>query len=297
VTDLDGYLDRYISLRRAVGYHPENDARLLKGFVGYLDACGQTTITVAGALAWANQATNDSQSARRLQAVRGFARYLAGFEPATQVPPPGLVAAGEVRRCPRIFSNQEISALMTAAEQLTPRIWAATMATLIGLMAATGLRPGEAYRLDRSDVDLDSGRLSVMHSKGGKSRRIPLHDTTVDALRRYLRLRDRHWPQSSSTRVFLSKAGDQLTSDTARCFRELVTAVGIETGPSGGPARLGDLRHSFAVHTLLAWHQAGVEVQRQLPVLSAFLGHNVPAHTYWYYSDSRVIPILAPLPA
>jgi integrase len=280
VTDLDGYLDRYVALRRAVGYHPEADAAVLRGFVRHFEDAGQTIITVRAAMAWANQASSDQQTARRLSAVRGFARYVAGFEPETQVPPTGLVVAGEVRRNPHIFSDQEVVALMAATGRLASREWGATMSTLIGLMAATGLRPSEVYRLDRTDVDLDSARLSVMHSKHGKSRRLPLHATTIDALRRYARFRDRCWTHPASTRFFLSAAGSELSSDTARCFGQLARTAGIGNGPTG--VRLGDLRHSFAVHTLLNWHQTGVDVRRQLPVLSAFLGHNEPVHTYWY---------------
>ena len=153
-----------------------------------------------------------------------------------------------------------------------------TMATVIGLMAATGLRPGETYRLGRDHVDLAAGRLAVMHSKHGKSRQIPLHTTTIDALGRYARLRDGSFTDPAGSGFFLTASGSDLTSEVAaRCFRRLVRTAGID--PAGGgrsPARLGDLRHSFAVHTLLSWHHGGVDVQRQLPVLSAFLGHNEP---------------------
>lgn len=173
---------------------------------------------------------------------------------------------------------------MKTAGSLTPPVWGLAMATVIGLMAATGLRPGEIYRLGRDHVDLGAGRLAVMHSKHGKSRQIPLHATTVDALGRYAHLRDRSFADPAGSGFFLTASGSNLTSEVvARCFRRLVLTAGID--PSGGgrsPARLGDLRHSFAVHTLLSWHHTGVDVQRQLPVLSAFLGHNEPAHTYWY---------------
>lgn len=284
MTALGGYLVRYVVLRRALGYQPDNDAQLLGAFVRYLDGDGQTTVTVAASLAWADQATADQQSARRLQAVRGFARYLTGFEPDTQVPPPGLIAAADVRRTPHIFTEEQTCALMKTAGSLTPPVWGLGMATVIGLMAATGLRPGEIYRLGRDHVDLGAGRLAVMHSKHGKSRQIPLHATTVDALGRYAHLRDRSFADPAGSGFFLTASGSDLTSEVvARCFRRLVRTAGID--PAGGgrsPARLGDLRHSFAVHTLLSWHHAGVDVQRQLPVLSAFLGHNEPAHTYWY---------------
>ena len=284
MTALSGYLDRYVALRRALGYQPDNDAQLLAAFLRYLDGNGHTTVTVAAALAWADQATADQQTARRLQAVRGFARYLTGFEPDTQVPPSGLIAAAEIRRTPHIFTEEQTSALINTASSLPPPVWGPTMATVIGLMAATGLRPGEIYRLGRDHVDLAAARLAVMHSKHGKSRQLPLHPTTIDALGRYARLRDRSFVDPAGAGFFLTASGSDLTSEVvAPCFRRLVRTAGID--PAGGgrsPARLGDLRHSFAVHTLLSWHQTGVDVQRQLPVLSAFLGHNEPAHTFWY---------------
>jgi integrase len=226
--------------------------------------------------------------------VRGFARYLSGFEPDTQVPPPRLVATTEVRPTPHIFTDAEITSLMTAAEQLTPSLWAATMTTVIGLMAATGLRPGEVYRLGRHDVDLDAGRLGVLHSKHGKSRQIPLHTTTVEALHRYVPVRDRTIPKPPGPGFFLTGDGGSLTSQVVtHCFGRLVKAARIEP-TTGRSARLGDLRHTFAVRTLLSWHQAGVDTQRQLPVLSAFLGHNEPAHTYWYL---QAVPELMALAA
>ena len=278
MTALGGYVDRYVVLRRALGYQPDNDAQLLAAFVRYLDGNGQTTLTVAAALAWADQATADQQTARRLQAVRGFARYLTGFEPDTQVPPAGLIAAADVRRTPHIFTEEQTSALINTASSLPPPVWGLAMATVIGLMAATGLLPGEIYRLGCDHVDLDGSHLAVMHSKHGKSRQIPLHATTVDALGRYARPRVRSFTDPAGSGFFLTASGSDLTSEVAaRCFRRLVRSAGID--PAGGgrsPARLGDLRHSFAVHTLLSWHHAGVDAQRQLPVLSAFLGHNEP---------------------
>jgi integrase/recombinase XerD len=163
------------------------------------------------------------------------------------------------------------------------------------LMAATGLRPGEVYRLGRDHVDLDTRRLAVMHSKQGKSRQIPLHPTTVDSLGRYARLRDRSLTHASGTGFFLTASGSNLTSEVVTgCFRRLVRSSGINPGGARSAARLGDLRHSFAVHTLLSWHDSGVDVQRQLPVLSAFLGHNEPAHTYWYL---QAVPELMALAA
>ena len=215
--------------------------------------------------------------------VRSFARYLVAFDPATEIPPRGLHPGWQVRSAPRIYSAGEIVRLMNAALALKPAPFGTTIATLIGLMATTGLRTGEAMRLDRSHVDLAGGQLTVWHSKSGRSRRLPLHASTVKALADYATLRDRAHPQPSTEAFFLSPTGARLSSPVlSRGFRELRRRASIVTPPGQGPAVLGDLRHTFAVSTLLAWHQQGLDVQRQLPILSAFLGHVNPRQTFWY---------------
>lgn len=281
MTALAERLEDYATLRRALGYKPDPDRRLLGGFVRDLDASGQCSVTVDAALAWAALASTAPASAARLTIVRGFARYLAGFDPATEVPPPGLVRANKVRPTPHIFTAAEIAAVMDMARGLTPGLWAATMSTLVGLMAATGIRPGEAYRLGRLDVDPNDGALAVLHSKHGKSRRIPLHPTTVTALGRYAAVRDRE--VQCETTFFVTADGRPLDShDVASTFRKLLLATASVSPPPARPARVGDLRHSFAVSTLLSWHRSGADVPSRLPVLSAYLGHNDPHATYWY---------------
>lgn len=125
--------------------------------------------------------------------------------------------------------------------------------------------------------------MSVLHSKGGKSRQLPLHPTTVDALGRYTEIRDRAFPTMTTTVFFLGPKGQPLHSHlVSTAFRGLVAQVLIGTAPGRSRGRLGDLRHTFAVRTLLAWHEAGDDVARRLPLLSAYLGHNDPSATYWY---------------
>jgi integrase len=277
VSALSAHLDRYTELRRALGYKPEPYAVLLRGFVRDLEAAGQPTVTVDAALAWAAQAPTAPAGAARLTALRGFARYLCGFDSACQVPPVGLIRANKVRPAPHIYSPAELAALLQAATTLAPAAWAATMGTLIGLMAATGIRPEEAYRLRCEHVDLDRAALSIVNSKGGKSRRIPLHPTTVEALTLYSDTRGR-----AGDAFFVNPRGACLTShDAAPVFRQLLGVASIPT-LRRRRARLGDLRHTFAVSTLLDWHHAGADVARRLPVLSAYLGHNDPHSTYWY---------------
>jgi integrase/recombinase XerD len=294
VTALSEHLDRYLQLRRALGYDYQGQGRLLGEFVRYLETLNQLTVTVDAALAWASEAPTGPASATRLTAVRGFAHYLVGFDEATQIPPTGLIRENKVRPTPYIYSPAEITALIAVAEQLPSPLWAATMATVIGLMTATGLRPGEVYRLGRDHVDFDDAVLRVMHSKHGKSRQIPLHPTTVTALRRYARLRDDTFSEPTSDGFFVTARGSDLSSEVVTdTFRRLVTAVPIHTPQGRRGPRLGDMRHTFAVSTLLAWHQGGVDVQRRLPVLSAFLGHNAPAATFWYLEATPELMALA----
>lgn len=281
MTVLSAHVDRYLAVRRAVGYSLTTHERLLTSFVDHLEGHGAETVTTSEALAWANAAATPGQVARRLSVVRGFARYLHVFDDVAEIPPANLGPRPLPRPRTHLYSPAEIAALMQAARALRPELWAASFATLIGLLAATGLRPGEAYRLDRSHVDLDTGQLAVIASKAGRSRQIPLHPTTVDALCAYQRLRDQ--AVTTHTTLFVARTGVALQAGPAAAtFRRLRAAASITPTPGERPARLYDFRHSFAVNTLLDWHRRGVDVQRELPVLSAYLGHLRPAHTYWY---------------
>lgn len=284
MSSLDLHLENYLALRRSLGYRLEEHGRVLPGFVRYAHANGERTVHTETAIAWAAGAGSDCQRARRLSMVRGLARYLVAFEAGTEVPPRGLLAAGEVRSAPHIFSDQEIAQLMGTACALGCAPFGAAIATLIGLMASTGLRPGEMRRLDRGDVDLAAGQLTVWHSKLGRSRRLPLHESTIRALADYSLRRDQAHPHPpDQAAFFLTKRGRRLTRPVlCAAFRQLRAQAELTTGAVGRPALLGDLRHTFAVNTLIGWHQAGVDVQRQLPVLSAYMGHVNPAQTYWY---------------
>jgi integrase/recombinase XerD len=279
---LKEHLRRYLTVRRSLGYQLEEAGRLLPGFVRYAASRGETTVRMQSAIAWAADASSESQRARRLSIVRGFARYLASFDSSTEVPPPRL-GAGPVRSMPHIYSEEEIARLMRAARALSPAPFGATMQGLIGLMASTGLRPGEVRRLDRGHVDLAGGKLTVWHSKSGRSRRLPLHESTVQALADYTLLRERSYPHPRSEAFFLGRRGARLTNAlTSKAFRGLRQSAQIAATRGRRPAVIGDLRHTFAVATLLSWHRAGVDVQRQLPVLSTYMGHLSPHQTYWY---------------
>jgi integrase/recombinase XerD len=253
-------------------------------FIAFLERVGATRVTTELALDWAKlpRDAHPYHWRKRLGMVRLFARYLATIDPQTEIPSKDLLPATRRRLAPYIYSPAEITALMNAARVLSPRSRAATIETLIGLIAGTGLRLGEALRLDRTDLDLDDEVLRV-HGKHDKERELPLHASTIAALRAYVELRDSYWPQANTDALFLSRLGVRLSvAATHDVFPQVIRAAGLEGRGHRARPRPHDLRHALAVSTLLDWHHAGVEIDRQLPLLSTYLGHRDPSNTYWY---------------
>jgi integrase/recombinase XerD len=217
--------------------------------------------------------------------VRIFARHLQPLDPAAEVPPEDVLDRRQWRVPPYLYSPQEVSALMSAARMLRPAFRAMTWRTLIGLLAVTGMRQGEACRLDRGDVDLNAETVTISDSKFGKSRMVFLHPTAAAALRAYDRARDEAFPgQAAGTFLVNSRGGPLDSHNTSYTFAELVTAAGIKAPPGQRAPRLHDLRHVFTVSTLLDWHRDGGDVQARLPVLSTWLGHVDPKSSYYYLS-------------
>lgn len=229
-----------------------------------------------------------------MTAARGFARYLSGIDPATQVPPLGLMPHRARWRQPYIYTTADISALLEAARNtIASPLRAATYQTLIGLLASSGLRIGEAIKLDRADIDWAQGVLLIRESKFGKSRLVPLHPTSMQALDCYARLRDELRPHLAEPAFFISlKRKRLLYAVVQETFRQLIDTAGIgAAAPS--PPRLHDLRHSFAVRTLLGWYREQQDVQSRIPSLSTYLGHREPSSTYWYLSAAPELLALA----
>jgi integrase len=289
-------LEDYLLLRRALGFKLASAARLLGQFVSYLEARGTSTVTTSDALAWATLPAGASPAwqAIRLGAVRGFAAYLHGTDPSVQVPPAGLIRRGDDRATPYLYSDAEISALITAAAGLRPRVRAATYQTLISLLAVSGIRIGEAIGLDRGDLDERSGLLVVRDAKFGKSRLVPLHPSTTAALTRYAALRDEHHPRPASPALFLSAAGTRLLhSNIGLTFTQLARQAGLTRRSASCRPRVHDIRHSFAVATVLGWYASGADVAAMMPRLSTYLGHTDPKHTFWYLSAAPELMALA----
>lgn len=285
---LRGALERYIRMRQGLGYKYSSPARRLSDFVGFMEARGAKTITAALAMEWVTQAGSQPTWAIRLTDVRCFAQHVAHFDPLTEVPPADAVPAAR-RAKPYIYSDAEIEALLAAALALPPanalRRW--TYHCLFGLIAAAGLRHSEALNLCRDDVDLDQGVLTIRQSKFGKSRLVPLHATTIAVLRDYSARRDARLTPPQSPYFFVAEEGGRLLHQYVhRVFWRLSRQIGLrQKGQRNGP-RVHDLRHRFAVQTLINWYRAGQDIEQQLPVLSTFLGHAYVRDTYWYLSTT-----------
>ena len=288
----------YLVMRRGVGYALRQEGRMLAGFVGYCEHRGITRVTTEAALGWATEPAHASPAwwAQRLAVVRGFAAHLKTLQEDTEVPPKGLLPSRATRTTPYLFSPEQITAVMAAARALAHPLRAASFEALIGLMAVTGLRTGEAMALDRADVDLDAGMLTIWGSKLGKSRQVPLHQTTTAALATYAARRDELCPRPATRSFFLSGGGTRLNhTNTSTTFAGLLDDAGITTPPGRRRPRLYDLRHSFAVATLINWHADGANVQSRLPVLSTWMGHVKPSTTYWYLQAAPELLAVAAL--
>jgi integrase/recombinase XerD len=268
---LQDRVDAYLELRRALGYQLHAHTAVLGDYVAFAATAGEGSVSPQRTAAWVASTPGLSAAvvSRRVSMLRQFAEYLRAFDPACQPPPAGLFGQSPQRRAPHIFTPNQIDALLDATATIGSPLWAAGARTLIGLLAATGLRPGEAWRLDDTDLDATARLLLIRCSKWGRTRQIPVHPSTITALGDYQARRDRLRPPGKDCpALILDRTGARLhTVGPSATFRRLLAQTGI-SAPAGQRApRMHDLRHTFAVATLRDWHR----------------GHVNPAHTYWYF--------------
>jgi len=284
------HLDAYLSVREALGFQMRAERTLLRDFVGFVEAHGDGgPIRAHLAVDWACASSAQrgrGGAAQRLSMARRFLTYLRATLPETEIPPSGLVASFR-RPQPYLFTPSQITALIRAAHTMGPggSLRPHTFATLLGVLASTGLRVGEAIRLQVHDVHLEATPpvLHIRETKFHKSRWVPLHPTTVAALRHYSTVRTTLGYAALSDVFLVSEQGGPLTySPLRRGFLALCHTVGLGPTASGRRPSLRALRHSFAVQRMQCWYQEGRDVQGLLPHLSVYLGHVRPQESYWY---------------
>lgn len=287
MTSLQKAVGDYLAMRRVLGFELRLPGGMLRAFAAFLDSKSASHITTKLALRWATQpvGAQPAQWANRLSVIRQFARFMSASDPRTEIPPPGLLPYRYKRKPPYIYHDDEVRQLLRAARHIRSAtgLRATSYSTLIGLLAVTGLRINEALGLDDQDVDLADGVLTIRRTKFGKSRLVPLHPSTMRALKQYVRVRDRLRPLRPTGAFLVGEQGRRLTEWTVRyTFNKLSRQTGLR-GPTDrrGP-RLHDFRHRLAVKTLIGWYRRGVDVERRLPVLSTYLGHGHVTDTYWY---------------
>jgi integrase/recombinase XerD len=283
-------LDRYLTVRRSLGYKLGTAERVLRRFVDFAETEGASHVTTALFLRWQDAfgAAGRQTWAARLGMVRLFAQWLHGLDSSHDVPPCGLVPSRYRRMRPYVYSEAEIAAIVAEAARL-PSIYGMrglTCSTLFGLIAVAGLRLGEALGLDTGDVDLEGGVLRIRRGKRGKERLLPLADSVVDRLRGYAGERDRLLGRTPEP-FFVGCGGERLGDCSARYNFALVgQRIGLRDpqryGRHGRGPRIHDLRHSFAARTIVAWYRTEKDPAREMIKLTTYLGHASPDHTYWY---------------
>jgi len=285
--DLENHLERYLELRRALGFEMRMEGRQIRDYLAFLQGRKLAEPMMAqAAIEWASSRGGQNWQSKRLSMARCFLVHLRAHHPGVQVPASGIIPGG-VRPTPYIYSEAQIAALMKTASELGPAdsLRPHTYATLIGLLASCGLRPGEAVRLRDADVEMKQTppRLVIRETKFRKSRLVPVDSSTAEALRSYASTRKRLGYDGLSETFFVSESGAPLAYSTiGATFLKMVRGLGIHGAARSFGPNLRCLRHTFAVRRLLHWYRQGMDVNKLLPHLSVYLGHAKPQNTYWY---------------
>ena len=288
MSSLSRTLCEYLALRRALGFRLYRPGQALEKFVAFAEHEGAAVITTNIALRWAQLPTkaDDATRAGRLDLIRRFARYCYSIDPRTQVPPEGLLPHRRRRRSPHIWSHSEIVSLLVAAGNMRSPLGlrSLTYTTFFGLIAVSGLRISEALHLNDGDIDWAAGIITIRDTKFGKTRYVPLHPSTLLAMRRYRRKRD-SLPIQDKAAYFVTEHGTRLSESAVRWVFKRLRKIAVKTPPPGFRlARIHDLRHTFAVQTLRGWYRDGSDVEAMLPRLATYIGHAHVNDTYWYLS-------------
>jgi integrase len=286
----------YLAMRRVLGYKLARAEKLLAQYLIYLEERDENRLTIETALAWAALPAGASRDwiSYRLAVIRPFAVHLHGIDPATEVPPADLLPRRSCRATPYLYSEKDLAALMTAATTLRNSHRVATYQTLIALLAVTGMRVGEAIGVDRDDFDKINGVLTIRNGKFSKSRELPLRPSSVTGLTNYLHRTDRPPRRRGTSALFVSTVGTRLLyCNVQNTFQRLVRSAELKSRSASCRPRLHDIRHGFAIRTLLDAYRDDADPGPRLALLSTYLGHVDPGKTYWYLSAAPELLELA----
>ena len=305
-TSLHARVEQYLAERRRLGFNVRTVAYSLRGFVCYIEAIGHRgLLTIEVMTDWARRDSHGSNDphtwARRLKHLRAFARWLRQFEPLTEIPDHTIFGRIDERQAPHIYSEPEIVDLLAAARRLGPATAPRGLVfeTLFGLVASCGLRIGEALSLRNADVDLRHGMLLIRKAKFGKSRQVPMHPSTIEALRRYRRALDMAGePAEPEAAFFIGTRGQRHglplgDRQVHRVFVELREQLGWRNRGNHHAPRIHDLRHTFVVRRITQWQMQGVDVDQAMLALSTYVGHAEVGNTYWYLSAAPELMAVA----
>ncbi len=303
MSELRNAVREYLAVRHSVGFKLETQGRILRGFVAFAEREGAAHVTIPLVLRWIGQPSKAQEAtwAKRLSVIRCFARWWSVSDPQTEIPPQALMPRRKATwRRPHAYHEGDVPRLLAAAARMRSRLGlrGQTYMTIFGLIATTGLRVSEALALDRGDVDLDQALLTIRRTKFGKDRLVPIHPTTADALKEYATRRDSIFRSVSTKAFFVAESGRRVTDCAARySFAKLSQRTGLRQpvprNKLGRGPRIHDLRHRFAVRTLVDWYRASKDVDREIPKLAAYLGHSSVAGTYWYVEAVPELLLLA----
>ena len=286
--ELADRVESYIALRRLLGYSFEKQAATLRALARFVETeqlDGPLTQAMALNFVLSIEGAANGRAIRH-GVLRRFCEYLAIYDARTQTLDPRALPRSRAIAPPRILSDMELGSLMSACRRVSPGYpqRGVVLTMLVGLLASTGLRSGEALRLDRTDVDLVSAVLHIRKTKFRKDRLVPVHTTTLVALRQYARHRDAAFPAPKDCAFFLSSRGNRLSPAGLHAAFSVACALGRLD--SDKALRPHDLRHRFAVTRLAAWHREKADVQALLPLLATYLGHARYSDTAYYVTGT-----------
>jgi integrase len=305
-TSLHARAEQYLAERHRLGFNDGTVAYSLRGFVRHIEAIGHRgSLTIEVMTDWARRDSHGSIDphtwARRLKHLRSFVRWLRQFEPLTEIPDHTIFGRIDERQAPHIYSEPEVVDLLAAARRLGPATAprGIVFETLFGLVASCGLRIGEALSLRNADVDLRHGMLLIRKAKFGKSRQVPMHPSTIEALRRYRRtLAMAGEPAEPEAAFFIGTRGQRHglplgDRQVHRVFVELREQLGWRNRGNHHAPRIHDLRHTFVVRRITQWQTQGVDVDQAMLALSTYVGHAEVGNTYWYLSAAPELMAVA----